>query len=100
MLIQENEEFIVVKAHKIDEKYIYYKCPYCFKINNGRVLDSPYCKKTKRTYKTAVQNTHKHGSGGDLFGRIEQRVSHCKINHKKEVKIIIDETTIGCLKEK
>ena len=99
-MIQENEDFVIVRAYKIDKTHIHYKCPFCYKIRSGRILDSPFCKKTKRIYASAQPNEHRHGSGGDLMPRIEQRVSHCLINHEKEIKIIIDEETQGCLKTK
>ena len=99
-MIQECKDYIVVKAHKIDKTHIYYKCPFCWKIRNGRILDSPFCKTKKRIYSSARPNEHFHGSGGDLGARIEYRTSHCTINNEKEIKIIIDEETKGCISQK
>lgn len=64
----ESEKYIIVHACSIDNYHIKYKCIFCNKI-------------------------HKHGSGGDFSNRYEIRTSHCKINHKNEVKIIIDNNT-------
>jgi len=100
-MINENEkEFEIVNAYKIDNVHIYYKCKHCYKLKSGRIIDSPFCKKTNRIYSSAKPMTHIHGSGGNLEARIEQRKSHCSINHNKEIKIIIDENTQGCLKKK
>jgi hypothetical protein len=45
---------LLVPALYVDEKYLAYCCPLCLK-------------------------THKHGSTGDLFNRVESRWSHCRV---------------------
>jgi hypothetical protein len=92
-MISENDDYLVVHAFYIDQTHIKYKCPYCWKLRSGRVLDSNYDPKKKRIYASAVPGTHMHGSAGDLGNRYETRSSHCTINNDKEVKIIIDENT-------
>ncbi len=92
-ILEEDEYNITVEASMIDKIHIYYKCPFCYKLKNGRVVDSPFNTKTKRIYSSAKPNTHFHGSGGDLLNRIEHRVSHCSINDKKGVWIVINDNT-------
>lgn len=58
-------------ASKIDETYIYYKCPFCF---------TKY-KKNGEPYRTAKNVIHKHGSCGDLSNRTEHRSHHKCWNH-------------------
>jgi hypothetical protein len=94
MIIVENEDNIIVKAKTIDKTHFTYECPYCWKLRNGRVTDSNFCKKTKRIYSSAKPKIHYHGSGGDFSNRTEHRGSHCTVNSKKGVFIVIDHDTI------
>ena len=95
-MISEQEDYIVVKAKKIDNVHIYYECPFCWTIRNGKIKDSNFNRKTKKLYMSAKPTIHRHGSGGDKHNRYETRVSHCSVNNNKEIKIIIDEETIRC----
>jgi hypothetical protein len=58
---------LLVPALYIDEKYLAYCCPLCLK-------------------------THKRGSAGDLFNRVESRWSHCRVK-KSDVEIVISSLT-------
>jgi hypothetical protein len=58
---------LLVPALYVDKKYVAYCCPPCSK-------------------------THKHGSGGDLFNRVESRWSHCRVK-KSDVEIVISSLT-------
>ena len=86
-------DYTIIHAYSVDEYQIRYRCPFCYKISSGRILDSPFCKRTKRLYSSAKHCIHIHGSGGNLENRTEIRASHCTINRDKEIKIIIDDKT-------
>jgi hypothetical protein len=58
---------LLVAALCVDEEYLAYCCPLCLK-------------------------THKHGSAGDLFNRVESRWSHCRVK-KSDVEIVISSLT-------
>ena len=75
-----------VVAYKVDKVHIHYKCPFCF----------DKVKKDGTPYKNAKHKVHTHGSGKNLENRVEYRISHCIKNEGsgKEVKIIIDDTTL------
>lgn len=90
------ENNILVKAKKINKTQFTYECPFCWKISSGKIVESPFNKKTKRLYTTAKPGVHYHGSGGDLSNRIEHRITHCLINNEKDVYIEIDDNTKRC----
>jgi hypothetical protein len=58
---------LLVPALYVDEKYLAYCCPLCLK-------------------------THRHCSAGDLFNRVESRLSHCRVK-KSDVEIVISSLT-------
>ena len=93
LILDEDEKNITVEATTINEISIQYKCPFCWRLQNGRILDSPFNKKNKRLYASAKHNFHYHGSGGDLSNRKEHRLSHCLVNSKKGVFIEITDNT-------
>ncbi len=89
----EDDRNIIVEAKTINPIHFTYDCPYCYRIRSGRLVDSPFCKRTKRLLSSAVPTRHFHGSGGDLSNRIEHRVSHCTVNDDKGVFIKITNKT-------
>jgi len=93
MIIDEDEESITVEATTINEISFQYNCPYCWRLQNGRIVDNPFNKRTKRLYASAKPNIHYHGSSGNLNNRKEHRSSHCIVNSKKNVIIEINENT-------
>jgi len=85
-------ERVKVVASKIDEKHIYYECPYCYTIQGGRVVKTCF-KGNGGFYKSAKSTIHKHGSGGNLENRVEYRqVDNCLVN-KGEIEIHITDDT-------
>ncbi len=89
----EDANNIYVQATLVDRIHIHYECPFCWKLKNGRIVDNPFNKKTKRLYMSATPNKHFHGSAGDLSNRTEHRLSHCLVNSEKGVFIVINENT-------
>jgi hypothetical protein len=79
---------IEVTACRIDKSHIYYICPFCSTLRNGRIVDN-----NKKKYISMKPTFHRHGSGGSTENRTEYRGSHCTINNT-DIKIRIDETTI------
>lgn len=86
----ENEEVCVI-ASKVDKTHIFYECPFCYTIQGGRIVSSPF-KKYGGFYRSARRTTHRHGSCGDISNRVETRTSHC-IYNKRPVKITISDDT-------
>jgi len=85
-------ERVKVVASKIDEKHIYYECPYCYTIQGGRVVKTCF-KGNGKKKKSAKSTIHKHGSGGNLENRVEYRqVDNCLVN-KGEIEIHITDDT-------
>lgn len=84
---------IEVIATEIDHTFIYYKCPFCYTLRNGRITDKPFNEKTKKIYSSAKPTIHRHGSNGFFENRKEHRGSHCTFN-KENVCISIDDTTL------
>jgi len=93
MILDEDDDNIKVEALTIGKTYLTYQCPYCWRLRNGRLLDSNIDKKTKRIYTSAKRNIHYHGSSGDLSNRTEHRLSHCLVNSEKGVYIEINDNT-------
>lgn len=79
----------IVKAHRIDNEFIYYECSYCW--TNYKANGEP----TKR----AKRGIHKHGSRNCFENRTELRVPHCSKarNFIEGISIIIDDTTLRCI---
>ncbi len=94
MILKEDENNIWVHCKRIDRIHFTYDCPFCWKLRNGRIVDSPFNQTTKRLYMSAKPNQHYHGSDNDFRNREEHRISHCTINHEKGVYIVIDDDTI------
>lgn len=84
---------IEVVATKIDHTFIYYECPFCYTLRNGRITDKCYSDKTKKILASAKSTIHRHGSNGFLKNRKEYRGSHCLFN-REDVCIIINDTTL------
>ena len=59
---------LVVPALYVTETHLAYRCPLC-------------------------HATHRHGSGGDTFSRVESRSSHCRQSSRHEVEIVVTEAT-------
>ena len=59
---------LVVPAAYVGPKYLAYDCPFCPK-------------------------RHRHGSGGDMFNRIESRSPHCAANRSHDVEIVVSSAT-------
>jgi wyosine [tRNA(Phe)-imidazoG37] synthetase (radical SAM superfamily) len=93
MILDEDDRNIKVQAKTVGKIHFTYECPYCWRLRNGRISDSNFCKKTKRIYSSAKPNIHYHGSGGDFSNRTEHRISHCTINDKKSIYIEINDDT-------
>lgn len=83
---------IEVHSHKVDKTFIYYECPFCYTLRNGRITDKPYNNNTKKILTSAKPTIHRHGSNGFFKNRKEHRGSHCLIN-REDVCIIIDDNT-------
>ena len=92
-MILDLEHNILVKACNINKKQFIYECPSCWVLKNGKVVDSPINKKTKKMYVSAKPGKHCHGSDGDFKNRIEHRISHCQFELTKGVYIEINDDT-------
>jgi hypothetical protein len=68
---------MIHKAVKINQTYLYYKCPY--------------------TKKECSSRLHFHGSKGDMTNRTEHRGTHCLGDDNRgirDIQIIIDDDTV------
>ena len=83
---------IEVTACKVDETFIYYECPFCYTLRNGRITDKPYNTYTNKIYKSAKPTIHRHGSNQNYKNRLERRGSHCTFNNS-DLCIIINDST-------
>ena len=78
----------IVHATKVDNKRIYFTCPFCW----------TYYKKDGTPRTTAKRLTHTCGSNNNFNNRTEDRISHCDVRvFKGSFKIIIDDDTIKIL---
>ena len=79
-------------AIKIDSKYIYYKCKYCFRLRN-KIVNNPLTP-TGLKYKGIKNAYHIYNSYNDFSNRIVDLKSNCIYSHHKTIKLIVDDSTL------
>lgn len=79
-------------AIKIDEKYIYYKCNYCFRLRN-KIVSNPL---TPNGFKYAgLKNAyHIYNSYGDLSNRELDLRSNCLFSRHKSIRLSVNDKTL------
>tara|TARA_R110002072_G_scaffold41120_2_gene115947 strand:- start:7451 stop:7726 length:276 start_codon:yes stop_codon:yes gene_type:complete len=82
-----------IVAHKITEKKIYYKCPFCFSNKNmTRTYGTNFFKNGRPANRCAT--IHHHGNETQALDNFEtSRSSHCSYSDG-EVRILITDDTI------
>ena len=90
-LLLETDDELLVHSFRMDRVHLYYRCPYCYKLNSGKVVGSKY-KKNGEPYKRIKHNVHKHGVGSNYNTGSYHKISHCDFN-KKCVRIVVDNNT-------
>ena len=75
-------------AIKIDSTYIYYKCDYCFRLNNKLVEDS------KNKYSIPHNGYHIYNSDNNFDDRELRLKSHCLYSKQDWIKLIVNEKTL------
>jgi hypothetical protein len=79
-------------ATKIDHKYIYYKCNYCFKLRN-KIIANPLT--PNGYYYSGLKNGyHIYNSYGDFTDRVLDLKSNCFHSPNKSIQLIINEKTL------
>ena len=76
-------------ASKIDSKYIYYKCDYCFRLNN-KLGSEDNIKK----YDTRCCGYHIYNSDNNFNNREMTLKNHCLFSDNNWIKLIVNKKTL------
>tara|TARA_R110000824_G_scaffold42883_4_gene125657 strand:- start:8872 stop:9141 length:270 start_codon:yes stop_codon:yes gene_type:complete len=79
-------------AYKLDDRYIYYKCKYCYRIKH-KIIGNPITTNGNK-YKGLMHGFHIYNSYGDFTNRILDLKSHCLFSPNKSIKLVINQKTL------
>ena len=90
-LLLELEKCTLVHSSEMDNKHLFYRCPYCYTIGKSKRIQATPFKKNGSLYVSATPTLHYHGNKNFKLGTYD-KISHCTIN-KKSVSIVVDSNT-------
>lgn len=76
-------------ASKIDKKYIYYKCDYCFRLNN-KLGNEDNVKK----YDVRSSGYHIYSSHNNFDNRTLRLKNHCLFSNNDWIKLIVNHKSL------
>ena len=79
-------------ATKIDNRYIYYKCDYCYRLRH-KIVSNPLTPKGL-TYSGIKNAYHIYNSYNDFSNRTIDLKSNCLYSPNKSIKLIVNEKTL------
>lgn len=81
-----------ISALKIDSKYIYYKCKFCFRLNNK--LSNGVQNNNSKKYIKLHNGYHIYNSNNNFDDRIITLKNHCLFSQDEFIKLSINNTTL------